>query len=97
MNVTSSTRDRDAEIDRCLSMIVPSASDESKFVGMLMLPKLLDQNNTETVERAFKGMNFVFIERLLRTSMKKKKQQVNKHILKHPFLYRSLCECRSTR
>jgi hypothetical protein len=73
MNVTSSTRDRDAEIDRCLSMIVPSASDESKFVGMLMLPKLLDQNNTETVERAFKGMNFVFIERLLRTSMKKKK------------------------
>lgn len=72
MNVTSSTRDRDAEIDRCLSMIVPSASDESKFVGMLMLPKLLDQNNTETVERAFKGMNFVFIERLLRTSMKKK-------------------------
>lgn len=68
MNVTSSTRDRDAEIDRCLSMIVPSASDESKFVGMLMLPKLLDQNNTETVERAFKGMNFVFIERLLRTN-----------------------------
>ncbi|KAG1462758.1 hypothetical protein G6F55_002775 [Rhizopus delemar] len=68
MNVTSSTRDRDAEIDRCLSMIVPSASDESKFVGMLMLPKLLDQNNTETVERAFKGMNFIFIERLLRTN-----------------------------
>lgn len=97
MNVTSSTRDRDAEIDRCLSMIVPSASDESKFVGMLMLPKLLDQNNTETVERAFKGMNFVFIERLLRTSMRKKKQQVNKHILKYSFLYRSLCECRSTR
>ncbi|KAG1453101.1 hypothetical protein G6F56_007655 [Rhizopus delemar] len=70
MNVTSSTRDRNAEIDRCLSMIVPSASDESKFVGMLMLPKLLDHNDVDLIERAFKGMNFLFIERLLRTNHK---------------------------
>lgn len=67
--VTSSTRDRSAEIDRCLSMIVPSASDEMKFVGMLILPKLLEQNNLQDIERVFKGMNFKFIERLLRTSM----------------------------
>lgn len=69
MNVTSSSKDRSAEIDRCLSMIVPSASDESKFVGMLILPKLLDQNNTNDIERVFNGMNFKFIERLLRTRM----------------------------
>lgn len=67
-NVTSSKRDRSAEIDRCLSMIVPSASDESKFVGMLILPKLLEQDNIANIERVFKGMNFKFIERLLRTS-----------------------------
>lgn len=67
-NITSSTRDRTAEIDRCLSMIVPSASDESKFVGMLILPKLLEQDKIENIERVFKGMNFKFIERLLRTS-----------------------------
>lgn len=67
-NITSSTRDRTAEIDRCLSMIVPSASDESKFVGMLILPKLLEQDKVENIERVFKGMNFKFIERLLRTS-----------------------------
>ncbi|KAG2229051.1 hypothetical protein INT48_002732 [Thamnidium elegans] len=67
-NVTSSTRDRSAEIDRCLSMIVPSASDESKFVGMLILPKLLEQDNIANIERVFKGMNFKFIERLLRTN-----------------------------
>jgi hypothetical protein len=65
--VASSTRDRSAEIDRCLSMIVPSASDESKFVGMLMLPKLLDQNNNKDVEKVFDEMNFKFLERLLRT------------------------------
>lgn len=67
-SVTSSARDRSAEIDRCLSMIVPSASDEMKFVGMLILPKLLEQNNLQDIERVFKGMNFKFIERLLRTS-----------------------------
>jgi hypothetical protein len=67
-NITSSTRDRTAEIDRCLSMIVPSASDESKFVGMLILPKLLEQDNIENIQRVFNGMNFKFIERLLRTS-----------------------------
>lgn len=66
--IASSKRDRTAEIDRCLSMIVPSASDESKFVGMLILPKLLEQDNIENIERVFKGMNFKFIERLLRTS-----------------------------
>ncbi|KAI8972686.1 Neurochondrin-domain-containing protein [Pilobolus umbonatus] len=65
--VGSSERDRTAEIDRCLTLIQPSASDESKFVGMLMLPRLLDQKNTQSVERVFKGMNFKFIERLLRT------------------------------
>jgi hypothetical protein len=65
-SVKSSDRDRSAEIDRCLTLIAPSASDESKFVGMLILPKLLD--TPESIERVFKGMNFKFIERLLRTS-----------------------------
>ncbi|RCH91979.1 hypothetical protein CU098_008382 [Rhizopus stolonifer] len=66
--ISSSERDKTAEIDRCLSMIVPSASDESKFVGMLILPKLLDQNKPQDIERVFQGMNFKFIERLLRTN-----------------------------
>ncbi|CEP10319.1 hypothetical protein [Parasitella parasitica] len=66
--VTSSENDRSAEIDRCLSMIVPSASDEMKFVGMLILPKLLEHNKPQDIERVFKGMNFKFIERLLRTT-----------------------------
>lgn len=75
--IASSKRDRTAEIDRCLSMIVPSASDESKFVGMLILPKLLEQDNIENIEHVFKGMNFKFIERLLRTS--KLSINVNRH------------------
>lgn len=83
MNVSSSDRDRNAEIDRCLAMMAPSASDESKFVAMFMLPKLLDQTNAETIERAFKGMNFGFIERLLRTSNKEEKRDHSMPCLIH--------------
>lgn len=67
-DITSSIEDRSAEIDRCLSLIAPSQPDESKFVGMLLLPRLLQQNEPESVQRVFDGMNFKFIERLLRTS-----------------------------
>lgn len=67
-DIASSNQDRSAEIDRCLSLIAPSQPDESKFVGMLLLPRLLQQNEPESVQRVFDGMNFKFIERLLRTS-----------------------------
>ncbi|KAI8975240.1 Neurochondrin-domain-containing protein [Mycotypha africana] len=66
--VASSSKDRSAEIDRCLSMIAPSASNESKFVGMMILPKLLEKDNMKDIEKVFKGMNFKFLERLLRTN-----------------------------
>ncbi|OAD67815.1 hypothetical protein PHYBLDRAFT_79070 [Phycomyces blakesleeanus NRRL 1555(-)] len=66
-NVSHSDKDRMAEIDRCLGMIGPSSSDESKFVGMLVLPRLLQQDNVEQIQHVFDEMNFKFIERLLRT------------------------------
>ncbi|KAF7723169.1 hypothetical protein EC973_002304 [Apophysomyces ossiformis] len=67
-NVTSSNKDLEAQIDRCLELISPSASDESKFVGMMLLPRLLKQDDVTSVQRVFDGMNFKFIERLLRSS-----------------------------
>lgn len=67
-SISSSSSDRRAEIDRCLDLIAPSASDESKFVGMLMLPRLLNQDDHASIKHVFDRMNFKFIERLLRTS-----------------------------
>ncbi|KAI8335399.1 Neurochondrin-domain-containing protein [Chlamydoabsidia padenii] len=66
--ISSSNSDRKAEIDRCLGLIAPSASDESKFVGMLMLPRLLNQDDHASIQHVFDHMNFKFIERLLRTN-----------------------------
>ncbi|CAO3593104.1 unnamed protein product [Absidia cylindrospora] len=66
--VSSSNNDRQAEIDRCLGLIAPSASDELKFVGMLLLPRLLNQDDHPSIQHVFDHMNFKFIERLLRTN-----------------------------
>ncbi|KAI7876972.1 hypothetical protein K492DRAFT_239452 [Lichtheimia hyalospora FSU 10163] len=79
-DITSSNADRTAEIDRCLSLITPSQPDESKFVGMLLLPRLLQQNEPESVQRVFDGMNFKFIERLLRTNTSD--SQIPGHVLR---------------
>ncbi|KAI9495758.1 Neurochondrin-domain-containing protein [Zychaea mexicana] len=68
MAAHSSTAERSAEIDRCLELISPAQPDESKFVGMLLLPRLLSHDQVDLVQRVFDGMNFKFIERLLRTS-----------------------------
>ncbi|KAI8148522.1 Neurochondrin-domain-containing protein [Fennellomyces sp. T-0311] len=68
MSAHSSNAERSAEIDRCLTLISPSQPDESKFVGMLLLPRLLNHDQVDLVQHVFDGMNFKFIERLLRTS-----------------------------
>ncbi|KAI7849899.1 Neurochondrin-domain-containing protein [Circinella umbellata] len=68
MAAHSSSKERTAEIDRCLELISPSQPDESKFVGMLLLPRLLNHDQVDSIQRVFDGMNFKFIERLLRTS-----------------------------
>ncbi|ORX51685.1 hypothetical protein DM01DRAFT_1408627 [Hesseltinella vesiculosa] len=77
----SSARDRKAEIDRCLQMIAPNVSDESKFVGMLLLPRLLPHDDHAMIKHVFQGMNFKFIERLLRTNHQID-QEVPDHVLK---------------
>ncbi|CAG8512161.1 7005_t:CDS:2 [Ambispora gerdemannii] len=54
------------EIEKCLELLGPSTSDEEKFVALMLLPRLLQQdpNNVKVV---FEAMDFKFLERLLRT------------------------------
>ncbi|KAL1924071.1 uncharacterized protein VTP21DRAFT_7106 [Calcarisporiella thermophila] len=59
-----------SEIERCLALLRPGTSDESKFVALLLLPRLLNQENPESVRRVFNGMNFKFLERLMKTKAK---------------------------
>ncbi|RUS28706.1 Neurochondrin-domain-containing protein [Jimgerdemannia flammicorona] len=57
----------DDDLNHCLALLAPSATDESKFVALLLLPRLLDQKDPQTMHRVFAGMNFGFLERLMKT------------------------------
>ncbi|PKY41702.1 Neurochondrin-domain-containing protein [Rhizophagus irregularis] len=55
------------EITRCLDLLSPESSDDAKFVALMLLPRLLQQDQ-ETVKLVFGAMDFTFLERLMRTS-----------------------------
>jgi hypothetical protein len=55
------------EIARCLDLLSPESSDDAKFVALMLLPRLLQQDQ-ETVKLVFGAMDFIFLERLMRTS-----------------------------
>ncbi|KAJ3207185.1 hypothetical protein HDU67_007622 [Dinochytrium kinnereticum] len=62
-----------AELDACLQLLRPKASDENKFVALFLLPRLLpDPNDHAKIQYAFDRMNFTFLKRLLRTQTAKK-------------------------
>ncbi|OZJ05766.1 hypothetical protein BZG36_01329 [Bifiguratus adelaidae] len=55
------------QLTSCLQLLHNEASDESKFVALLLLPRIVDPNNEAAVMQAFNGMNFKFLDRMLRT------------------------------
>ncbi|KAI7867642.1 Neurochondrin-domain-containing protein [Spinellus fusiger] len=65
--MTATTESTYNDVDQLLALLDPSQPDESKFVAILVLPRLLKKDEA-SVEHVFNGMNFKFIERLLRTS-----------------------------
>lgn len=67
MSVPTPKENRAAEIDQCLKLLSASASDESKFTALLILPRLLDANDENTIQHVFSKMNFKFLERLMKS------------------------------
>ncbi|KAJ2962249.1 hypothetical protein NQZ79_g2665 [Umbelopsis isabellina] len=67
MSVPATKENRAAEIDHCLKLLSASASDESKFTALLILPRLLDANDETTIQHVFGKMNFKFLERLMKS------------------------------
>ena len=55
------------EIIQCLNLLSPDSSDDAKFVALMLLPRLLQQDQ-KTVKLVFEAMDFNFLERLMRTS-----------------------------
>ncbi|CAG8541417.1 9308_t:CDS:2, partial [Acaulospora morrowiae] len=62
----SNNQERRNEITRCLELLSPSSSDDAKFVALMLLPRLLQQDE-ETTKIIFDAIDFKFLERLMRT------------------------------
>ncbi|CAI2182301.1 11600_t:CDS:2 [Funneliformis geosporum] len=65
--MASEHEDSRSEINQCLNLLRSESSDDAKFVALMLLPRLLQQDQ-ENVRLVFDSMDFKFLERLMRTS-----------------------------
>ncbi|KAJ3051553.1 hypothetical protein HK097_007433 [Rhizophlyctis rosea] len=63
----ASTKTKDAQLTHCFELLSSAARDEDKFVGLMLLARVLDPNDLASVQRAFEAIPWKFISRLLIT------------------------------
>ncbi|KAK9680777.1 hypothetical protein K7432_015843 [Basidiobolus ranarum] len=56
------------QLEQCLELIKPHTTDESKFAGLLLIPRILQPDDIPAIEAVFEAIDFKFLERLLRTT-----------------------------
>lgn len=66
--VTNDKKTKD-QIKKCMLLLKSHTKDEEKFVALLILPKLLDPNDKELMSIVYKEIDFVFLRRLLLSSI----------------------------
>ncbi|KAF9187817.1 hypothetical protein BGZ50_001742 [Haplosporangium sp. Z 11] len=55
-----------SSLDRCLELLRPGTSDESKFIGLSLMSELLQvAQDTATMTRFFESMDFEFLDRMM--------------------------------
>ncbi|KAG0260432.1 hypothetical protein BG011_001903 [Mortierella polycephala] len=55
-----------SSLDRCLELLRPGTSDESKFIGLSLMSELLQiAQDTATMTRFFESMDFGFLDRMM--------------------------------
>lgn len=63
---TSSNSNNSSELERCLELLRPGTSDESKFIGLTLMSDLLQiSQDQETMTRFFDSMDFPFLDRMM--------------------------------
>ncbi|KAJ2769618.1 hypothetical protein IWQ56_002479 [Coemansia nantahalensis] len=59
-----------AQLDRCVRLLSRRTTDDEKFAGLLLVPRIVDPQDGEALARIFEALDCTFIERLLRTGLK---------------------------
>ncbi|KAI9137639.1 Neurochondrin-domain-containing protein [Paraphysoderma sedebokerense] len=65
--MSSETATPHSQLDSCLHLLQESSRDEQKFLGLLLLTKVLDPSDNESVVKSFNHIDQTFIQRLLIT------------------------------
>src|SRR4051812_4561156 len=58
----------ESDLDRCLALIRRRTTDNEKFVGLLLLPRLLADPDRSVLHAVKDALDFNFVERLIRNS-----------------------------
>ncbi|KAJ2845558.1 hypothetical protein IWW36_004731, partial [Coemansia brasiliensis] len=58
------------KIEKCAQLLSQKSTDDEKFAGLLLLPRIVDPQDAQSWSLLFDAMDIRFIERLLRTGIK---------------------------
>ncbi|KAJ1734872.1 hypothetical protein LPJ61_000851 [Coemansia biformis] len=58
------------QLDRCARLLSRKATDDEKFAGLLLMPRIVDPHDHEALAYVFEALDCMFIERLMRTGLK---------------------------
>ncbi|KAJ2568731.1 hypothetical protein IW140_003614 [Coemansia sp. RSA 1813] len=62
--------DRSHQLEKCVHLLSSKSTDDEKLAGLLLVPKVVDAQDVESLEYLLCSMDSRFIERLLRTGIK---------------------------
>ncbi|KAJ1797030.1 hypothetical protein LPJ59_003387 [Coemansia sp. RSA 2399] len=62
--------DRSPQLEKCARLLSSKSTDDEKLAGLLLVPKIVDAQDVESLEYLLCSMDSRFIERLLRTGLK---------------------------
>ncbi|KAG9064152.1 hypothetical protein KI688_003338 [Linnemannia hyalina] len=63
---TSNNSNNSSDLERCLELLRPGTSDESKFIGLTLMSDLLQiSQDQETMTHFFDNMDFPFLDRMM--------------------------------
>lgn len=66
--MSSPTSQDTTGLERCLALLRPGTSDESKFIGLTLMSELLQSTqDLETMTQFFDSMDFAFLDRMMQT------------------------------
>ncbi|KAJ1945482.1 hypothetical protein GGF37_001679 [Kickxella alabastrina] len=63
--------EKQQQLEKCAQLLSKRSTDDEKLAGLLLVPRIVDVQDSESLGYIFEAMDIKFLERLLRTGMKR--------------------------